>query len=91
MVFVDIDSAFDCNCDGGVDGSLIDLSTCFKDDTTTVSCLEIKITQGGKFVSGFIRLSPIFLRLFPQNVHFILDYPSLFQNQAMLVQKPSSL
>jgi len=70
MVFVDVDAAFDCNCDGGADGSLIDLTTCFTDDVEDASCLEIKIGQGAKFESNHIpgAMSSVTLRLISESI-----------------------
>jgi len=70
MAFVDIDAAFDCNCDGGSDGTLADVTGCMTDDNEGTSCLEIKAAQGCKVESDHVpaAMSGVTLRLINESV-----------------------
>ena len=69
MAFVDIDDAFDCNCDGGNDGTLGNL-TCLNDEVTNSSCHEVKITQGLKIHTNHVpeAMSALTYRLINESI-----------------------
>lgn len=70
MTFVDVDAAFDCNCNGGSDGTLNDITTCMTDENESTNCLEIKAAQGLKIQTNHLPevMSSVSLRLINESV-----------------------
>ena len=68
MAFVNFDNTWDCNCDGGNDGTLASVG-CNNDETGN-QCLEVKVGQGMKLETAHTSeaLSEVTLRLMNESV-----------------------